>query len=120
MPSVIGKALHEGVRYETMRDLILGVREKYSSRDAFIFRRKPNEAEIHKTYHDFGNDVEYLAQAIKIHGYNGGHLGVVGENAYECNALSALMFVIVLALLMAINLRQIREQAKRNNVKCEM
>jgi len=83
MPSVIGKALHEGVRYETMRDLILSVREKYSSRDAFIFRRKPNEAEIHKTYHDFGNDVEYLAQAIKIHGYNGGHLGVVGENAYE-------------------------------------
>ena len=38
----------------------------------------------------------------------------------KINALSALMFVIVLALLMAINLRQIREQAKRNNVKCEM
>ena len=48
MPSIVGKALHEGVRYDTMRDLILDVREKYSSRDAFVFRRKPTEAEIHK------------------------------------------------------------------------
>ena len=83
MPSIIGKALHDANRYDTMRDLILDVRERYSSRDAFIFRRKPNEAEIHKTYHDFGTDIEYLAQAIKIHGYQGEHLGVVGENAYE-------------------------------------
>ena len=83
MPIVVGKALHEGVHYDTMRDLILDVREKYSSRDAFIFRRKPNEAEIHKTYHDFGSDVEYMAEAIRLHGFCGGHLGVVGENSYE-------------------------------------
>ncbi len=83
MPSIVGKALHEGVRYDTMRDLILDVREKYSSRDAFVFRRKPTEAEIHKTYHDFGTDVEYIAEALRIHDVNGKHLGVVGENSYE-------------------------------------
>jgi len=83
MPSIVGKALHEGVRYETMRDLILDVREKYSSRDAFVFRRKPTEAEIHKTYHDFGTDVEYIVEALHKHGLDGLHLGVVGENSYE-------------------------------------
>ncbi len=83
MPSIVGKALHEGVHYDTMRDLILDVREKYSSRDAFVFRRKPTEAEIHKTYNDFGTDVEYLAEAIRLHGFQGAHIGVVGENSYE-------------------------------------
>ena len=83
MSSIVGKPLHEGVRYETMRDLILGSKEKFSSRDSFIFRRKPNEAEIHKTYNDFASDIEYLVEAINIHGFAGKHLGVVGENAYE-------------------------------------
>lgn len=83
MPSIVGKALHEGVRYDTMRDLILDVREKFSTRDAFVFRRKPTEAEIHKTYNDFGTDVEYIGEALRIHGVNGSHIGVVGENSYE-------------------------------------
>ena len=83
MSSIVGKPLHEGVRYETFRDLILGSKEKFPSRDSFIFRRKPNEAEIHKTYNDFASDIEYLVEAIHIHGFAGKHLGVVGENAYE-------------------------------------
>ena len=83
MPIVVGKPLHEGVRYETMRDLVFGVREQFATRDAFIFRRKPTEAEIHKTYMDFTTDIEYLAEAISLNGFQGGHLGVVGENAYE-------------------------------------
>ena len=83
MSSIVGKPLHEGVRYETMRDLILGSKEKYGTRDSFIFRRKPNEAEIHKTYNDFASDIEYLVEAIRIEGFAGRHLGVVGENAYE-------------------------------------
>ena len=83
MSGIVGKPLHEGIRYETMRDLILGSKEKYGTRDSFIFRRKPNEAEIHKTYNDFASDIEYLVEAIRIEGFAGRHLGVVGENAYE-------------------------------------
>ena len=83
MSSIVGKPLHEGVRYETFRDLILGSKEKFATRDAFVFRRKPTEAEIHKTYNDFASDIEYLVAAIVKHGFAGGHLGVVGENAYE-------------------------------------
>lgn len=83
MSSIVGKPLHEGVRYETFRDLILGSKEKFATRDAFVFRRKPTEAEIHKTYNDFASDIEYLVAAIDKHGFAGGHLGVVGENAYE-------------------------------------
>ncbi|MBO4687877.1 MAG: AMP-binding protein [Clostridiales bacterium] len=83
MASIVGKPLHEGVRYETMRDLILGSKEKFATKDAFVFRRKPTEAEIHKTYNDFASDVEYVAEAISLNGFQGKHLGVVGENAYE-------------------------------------
>ena len=83
MSSIVGKPLHEGIRYDTMRDLILGSKEKFETRDAFIFRRKPNEAEIHKTYFDFASDIEYLVEAIDLNGFAGKHLGVVGENSYE-------------------------------------
>ncbi|HPE38794.1 MAG TPA: AMP-binding protein, partial [Bacillota bacterium] len=83
MESHLGKPLYEDIRYENMRDMILATREKHQTLDAFIFRRKPNEAEIHKTHLDFGNDVEYLAEAIAERGLQGKHLGVVGENAYE-------------------------------------
>ena len=31
MSSIVGKPLHEGIRYETMRDLILGSKEKYAT-----------------------------------------------------------------------------------------
>ena len=83
MPSIVGKPLHEGVRYETMRDLIFGIRESFPTREAFIFRRKPNEGEIHKTFLDFTTDVECLAEGLSVHGFAGKHIGVVGENAYE-------------------------------------
>ena len=37
----------------------------------------------------------------------------------KINALSALMFVIVLTLLVVINVRQIREQKRRKSLKFE-
>ncbi|MBN1891412.1 MAG: AMP-binding protein [Clostridiales bacterium] len=83
MQTVTGKALREGVQYETLRDLIVDIREKYAGKDAFIYRRKPEQAQIHKTYDDFGFDVEYIALALAELGLTGRHLSVVGENSYE-------------------------------------
>lgn len=83
MQTVTGKALREGAKYETLRDLVLDIREKYAGKDAFIFRRKPEQAEIHKTYDDFGADVEHIALALSELGLTGSHLSVVGENSYE-------------------------------------
>ena len=83
MQTLTGKALREAVQYETLRDLVLDIREKYAGKDAFIFRRKPEQAEIHKTYDDFGSDVEHIALALAELGLSGKHLSVVGENSYE-------------------------------------
>lgn len=83
MQKVTGKALRDGIQYETLRELILDVRERYAGKDAFIFRKKPEQAEIHKTYDDFGNDVECIGLALAEIGVSGEHLSVVGENSYE-------------------------------------
>ena len=83
MQKVTGKALRDGIQYETLRELILDVRERYAGKDAFIFRKKPEQAEIHKTYDDFGNDVEFIGLALAEIGVSGEHLSVVGENSYE-------------------------------------
>jgi long-chain acyl-CoA synthetase len=83
MQTLTGKALRNAAQYETLRDLVLDIREKYTGKDAFIFRRKPEQAEIHKTYDDFGSDVEYIALALAELGLSGKHLSVVGENSYE-------------------------------------
>ncbi len=83
MQTVTGKAIRQAQRYENIRELVLDVRQKYATLDAFIFRKKPEEAEIHKTYKDFGYDVEYIALALADLGHTGKHLSVVGENSYE-------------------------------------
>lgn len=83
MQTFTGKALREGVRYENLRELVLDIRKKYASNDAFIYRKKPEEAEMHKSYKDFGYDVEYIALALAELGHVGKHISVVGENSYE-------------------------------------
>lgn len=83
MQVVSGKAIREGVHYDTIRDLVKDTREKYPSLDAFIYRKKPNLAEIHKTYTDFADDVEYIGTGLMELGLSGAHISVVGENAYQ-------------------------------------
>jgi len=83
MQVVTGKGVHEAVRYENLRDLVLDSRTKYADKDAFVFRKKPNEAEIHRTFKDFADDVEYIGTALIEMGLSDAHISVVGENAYE-------------------------------------
>ncbi len=83
MQVVTGKSRREAVRYENLRDLVLDTRTRYAEKDAFIFRKKPNLAEIHKTFKDFADDVEYIGSALIDMGLSGSHISVVGENAYE-------------------------------------
>ena len=83
MQVVTGKGTREAVHYENLRDLVLDTRTKYSDKDAFIFRKKPNVAETHKTFKDFADDVEYIGTALTDMGLSGDHISVVGENAYE-------------------------------------
>ena len=83
MQIVTGKSIRESVRYENLRDLVLDTRNLYPARDAFIFRKKPAEAEIHKTYTDFVNDVEYIGTGLFAMDLADAHISVVGENSYE-------------------------------------
>ena len=83
MQSVIGKSNREATRFENIRQVIFSSREKYASGDAFIYRKKPTEAEIHKTYKDFGDDVEAFGTACIDMGLSDMNLSVIGENAYE-------------------------------------
>ncbi len=83
MQIVKGKGIHETIRYPNIRELVLDTRKRYESRDAFIFRRKPTEAEIHKTYQDFVGDVEAIGTALHDLGFTHRNLSVIGENSYE-------------------------------------
>lgn len=83
MQVVTGKGTQEAVRYENLRDLVMDTRTRYSDKDAFIYRKKPNLAEIHMTYKDFADDVEYIGTALLAMDLFGKHISVVGENAYE-------------------------------------
>lgn len=83
MQVVTGKGTREAVHYENLRDLVLDTRSRYASKDAFIYRKKPKVAEIHKTFKDFADDVEYIGTSLMELGLSGEHISVVGENAYE-------------------------------------
>lgn len=83
MQIVTGKSNREGTQFENIRQIVFRSREKFSSGDAFVYRKKPTEAEIHKTYKDFGDDVEAFATACIDMGLSDMNLSVIGENAYE-------------------------------------
>jgi long-chain acyl-CoA synthetase len=79
----LGKSILEAVRYETLRDLVLDTRTRYPSNDAFVFRKRPTDAEIHKTFTDFVNDVECISSGLASLGLAEEHISVIGENSYE-------------------------------------
>ncbi len=83
MQIITGKSAREGSQFNNIRQVVFHSREKYSTGDAFIFRKKPTEAEIHKTYKDFGDDVEAFGTACIDMGLSDLNLSVIGENAYE-------------------------------------
>src|SRR5659263_122339 len=83
MQVVTGSGTREAVHYENIRDLVLDTRTRYAAKDAFIYRKMPNVAEIHKTFKDFADDVEYIGTALMEMGLSGANISVVGENAYE-------------------------------------
>ena len=83
MQIVSGKQLFDSILHENVRDLVFATRENHGSGDAFVYRKDPSEAEIHKTYNDFVGDVEALGTALLERGLGDSHLSVIGENAYE-------------------------------------
>ena len=83
MQTTSGKQLFEAALYENIRDLVFDTRKNHGTRDAFVYRKNPAEAEIHKTYNDFIGDVESLGTALFDKGLDDHHLAVIGENAYE-------------------------------------
>lgn len=78
MQVVTGKGTREAVHYENLRDLVLDTRSRYAAKDAFIYRKKPDVAEIHKTFKDFADDVEFIGTALMELGLSGEHISVVG------------------------------------------
>ncbi|MCR5527643.1 MAG: AMP-binding protein [Saccharofermentans sp.] len=83
MRTVTGTPIYKADKFENIRDLILTSCEKNANLDAFIFRRNPKLSEIHRTYHEFGEDIKSLCAYICNSKYRGDKLAVVGENCYE-------------------------------------
>ena len=83
MNPMTGVPLFEKADYKNLRDLMMTACEKHGERDAFIFRRTPQTAEVHRTFYEFGEDIKSLGTYINNSPYKGQRLAVVGENSYE-------------------------------------
>ena len=83
MKPVSGTPLYESTKYDNLRDLIMAGCEEHSARDAFIFRRNPQQSEIHRSFFEFGEDIKSLGTYILNSEFAGDRLAVVGENSYE-------------------------------------
>ena len=83
MKPVSGKALYESRKDDNLRDLVMSGCEEHSARDAFIFRRNPQQSEIHRTFFEFGEDIKAFGTYILNSEFAGDKLAVVGENSYE-------------------------------------
>lgn len=83
MRVVTGTPLLKAKRFLTMRDMLVATCKEFAALDAFIFRRKPNQSEIHRSFDEFSNDFVGLATYIINSKYHGDKIAVIGENAYE-------------------------------------
>lgn len=83
MKPVSGKALYESKKYDNLRDLVMSGCEEHSARDAFVFRRNPQQSEIHRSFYEFGEDIKAFGTYILNSEFAGDKLAVVGENSYE-------------------------------------
>ncbi len=83
MREVTGTAIYKAEYRENIRELMMNACEKHAALDAFIFRRNPKEAEIHKTFHEYGEDIKSLGTYILNSKYKGERIAVVGANSYE-------------------------------------
>jgi len=83
MKPVSGTALYESKKYDNLRDLVMSGCEEHSARDAFIFRRNPQQSEIHRSFYEYGEDIKAFGTYLLNSKYAGDKLAVVGENSYE-------------------------------------
>ena len=83
MQPVSGTALYESKKYDNLRDLVMEGCAKHGARDAFIFRRSPQQSEIHRSFYEYAEDIKALGTYILNSEYVGDKLAVVGENSYE-------------------------------------
>ena len=83
MKPVSGTALYESKKYDNLRDLVMSGCEEHSARDAFIFRRNPQQSEIHRSFYEYGEDIKAFGTYLLNSKFAGDKLAVVGENSYE-------------------------------------
>ena len=83
MKPVTGTALYESKKYDNLRDLMMSACEMHGARDSFIFRRNPQQSEIHRSFHEFGEDIKAFGTYLLNSEFAGDKLAVVGENSYE-------------------------------------
>ncbi|MCQ2482352.1 MAG: AMP-binding protein [Clostridia bacterium] len=83
MREIVGKPLLKAKKYSTMRDMLVDTCKEHAVLDAFIFRRKPNLSEIHRTFSEFEHDLVGLTTYINNSAFAGKKFAVLGENAYE-------------------------------------
>lgn len=83
----------ESWNYENMRELVLDIESRHSSKLAFSYKKKPSDKDIIKiTYADLASDVKCLASAAVEKGVTKGHTAIIGKLSYGwvCTYLALL------------------------------
>jgi long-chain acyl-CoA synthetase len=66
-----------------LRALLEYIKDKYSKTAAFMYKDKPGGKYLPISYQQFYDDVHSLGSALMDRGFQGGRIGVIGENRYE-------------------------------------
>lgn len=73
----------EAPSFKTLKEMLDYVYEKYPSRDAVVFRNKPDDPEPQRrTYRELYDNVHKLRRTLAHHGECGGRIAVLGDNSY--------------------------------------
>lgn len=83
MQTVKGTQYFDRPRFQTLRDLIRSLAEKYGDAPAFRYHLKPGDPEIQKSFRTFAHDIDIFGTALMDLGIRNAHVVIVGSNSYE-------------------------------------
>ena len=83
MQIVKGTQYFDRPRFQTLRDMIRSLADKYGEAPAFRYHEKPGEPEIVKSFRTFSRDIDFFGTGLLDLGIRNAHVVVIGNNSYE-------------------------------------
>lgn len=75
------KLLYNADYYENFNSFILGLSEKYSGRNAFVYKDKKEQKSV--TYKQLAKDIAFVLKGFEKNNLSGKHIAVMGRNSYH-------------------------------------